>query len=186
MFINKKIIGLLQASKVGVIPTDTVYGLACSVFSKEALNRIYEIKGRSENKPLVILIADISDLEKFGAKISLVHQKVMEKYWPGKVTIIFEISREFDYLDKGLGLAVRLPADENLRELLKQTGPLATTSANISGQPPAKNIKEAKNYFGSSVDFYEDGGELDSAPSTLVRISDGKMEVLRQGAVIIK
>lgn len=178
-------IQILKNGGVGVIPTDTVYGLVCSVFSSTGLKKIFEIKGRVENKPPVIIISDISDLEKFGAKVSSKHFEIMERYWPGKVTIIFEISKEFEYIDKGLGLAVRLPADEKIREFLKQTGPLATTSANISGQVPAKNITEAKKYFGSKVDFYEDGGELDSAPSTLIRIVGNKVEVLRQGAVII-
>jgi L-threonylcarbamoyladenylate synthase len=185
-------IEILKKGGVGVIPTDTIYGLACSVFSPLALKRIYELKGREENKPLVILISDISDLEKFEAKITDTHSKFMGKYWPGKVTIIFEISKTFDYLDKGLGLAVRLPAGEKVREFLRQTGPLATTSVNISGQAPAKNISEAQKYFapsigraGGKVDFYEDNGNLDSLPSTLIRIKDDKVEVLREGAVII-
>lgn len=183
---NSKNIEILKNGGVGVMPTDTVYGLVCSAFSKEALNRIYKLKGRDENKPPVIIISDISDLEKFEAKVSPAHQKIIEKYWPGKVTIIFEIPSDLNYLDKGLGLAVRLPADEKLREFLKQTGPLATTSANISGQLFAKNIEEARKYFGNAVDFYEDGGELNSAPSTLVRINGDKVEILRQGAVVIK
>jgi L-threonylcarbamoyladenylate synthase len=182
----KQNIEVLKNGGVGVIPTDTIYGLVCRAFSESALVRMFEIKGRGENKPPVIIISDISDLEKFGAKVLPEHLKFIDKYWPGKVTIIFEISSEFNYLDKSLGLAVRLPADENLRELLRQTGPLATTSANISGEPPAKNIGEAKKYFGDKVDFYEDGGELNSAPSTLVRIMNDKVEVIRQGAVEVK
>jgi L-threonylcarbamoyladenylate synthase len=185
-------IEILKRGGVGVIPTDTIYGLACSAFSVTAVERIYNLKGRDENKPLVIIISDISDLEKFGAKVSEEQLKFIKKYWPGKVTIIFEISKDFNYLDKGLGLAIRLPADENILEFLKQSGPLATSSANIQGKIPAKNIEEAQKYFGPStsragdkVDFYEDAGELDSAPSTLVRISGDKVEVLREGVVKI-
>ena len=176
-------IEILKNGGVAVIPTDTVYGIVCSAFSKEALDRLFEIKGRDENKPPVVLISDLSDLEKFGAKVTAKHSEIIAKYWPGKVTIIFEIVKEFAYLDKGLGLAIRFPADEKVLEILKQTCPLATSSANIQGEPPAKNIVEAQKYFGDKVDFYEDGGELDSAPSTLVRIVGDKVEVLRQGAV---
>jgi len=179
-------IEILKAGGVGVIPTDTIYGLACSAFSEPAVKRIFNLKGRAEDKPPVIIISDISDLEKFGAKISPAHLAFIEKYWPGKVTIIFEIPKEFEYLDKGLGLAVRLPAYEKISEFLKQTGPLATTSVNPPGERPARNIEEAEKYFGSAVDFYENNGSLDSLPSTLVRINGDQVEVLREGVVKIK
>ena len=182
---NSENIQILKNSGVGVIPTDTIYGLACTAFDKKALDRLFQIKGRDENKPPVIIISSIKDLEKFGAKISQTHSDFMKKYWPGKVTVIFEVAKEFEYLDKGKGLAIRFPNDKNIQEFLKQTGPLATSSANMQGQPPAKNITEARKYFANDVDFYEDGGELDSAPSTLVKIVGDKVEVLRVGAVII-
>jgi tRNA A37 threonylcarbamoyladenosine synthetase subunit TsaC/SUA5/YrdC len=84
-----------------------------------------------------------------------------------------------------LGLAIRLPAEKSIRDFLEKTGPLATSSANLEGESPAKNIAEAQKYFGSEVDFYEDGGELNSKPSTLVKIDGDEIKVLRQGAVII-
>jgi L-threonylcarbamoyladenylate synthase len=180
-----KNIEILKNGGVGVIPTDTVYGIVCRAFSEEALTRLFEVKGRDENKPPVVLISAISDLELFGIKTDEKSRTFMKKFWPGKVSIIFKISKEFEYLDKGLGLAIRFPADEKILETLKQVGPLATSSANIQGEPPAKNIIEAEEYFGNKVDFYEDGGELDSAPSTLVRIVGDKVEILRQGIVKI-
>ncbi len=180
-----KNIEILKSGGVGVIPTDTIYGLACSVFKPEAILRMFAIKGRAENKPPVVIISAISDLEKFGAKLSEEHFDFIKKYWPGKVTIIFEISKDFHYLDQGLGLAVRLPANKKIIEFLKETGPLATTSANSQGQPPAKNILEAKKYFQEAIDFYEAGGELESLPSTLVDLRGGKIKVLREGEVKI-
>lgn len=178
-------IEILKRGGVGVIPTDTVYGLACSAFLPSALLRLFSIKGRAENKPPVIIIAKVDDLKKFGANITPKHAEFIKKYWPGQVTIIFEIAKEFDYLDKGLGLAIRLPADKSIGDFLEKTGPLATSSANLQGQSPAVNIEEAKKYFGQMVDFYEDGGELNSKPSTLVKIDGNEIKVLRQGAVII-
>ena len=176
-------INLIKNGGVGIIPTDTVYGIACSVFDKEALDKLFKIKGRDENKPPVVLISALSDLERFGAVITKKHSEIIAKYWPGKLTIIFDIKKDLEYLDKGRGLAIRFPSDENILNFLRQTGPLATSSANTQGQPPAKNIVEAQKYFGESVDFYEDGGELDSEPSTLVKITGDKIEILRQGAV---
>jgi L-threonylcarbamoyladenylate synthase len=160
-----------------------VYGIACSAFSKTALLRMFEIKGRSENKPPVVLISNISELEKFSAKITNKHIELINKYWPGPLTIIFDISLEFKYLDKGLGLAIRLPNDQKIINILMETGALATSSANHAGESPAKNITEAQEYFHDQVDFYENGGNLDSLPSTLVRVKDDKIEIIREGVV---
>lgn len=178
-------ISILKAGGIGVIPTDTVYGLVCDSFSETALSRMFKLKGRAENKPPVVIVSALSDLDLFGIKLNPVEEEIITKYWPGPVTIIFNRKSELNFLDQGLGLAIRLPADEKLRVILKQTGPLATTSANLQGQPPAQNIFEARSYFADRVDFYEDGGNLDSTPSTLVRIKDGKIEVLREGKIKI-
>ena len=178
-------ISILKNNGVGVIPTDTIYGIACSVFSKEALDKIFEIKGRDENKPPVVIISDIKELDIFGIKLTDKAKEFIKKYWPGKVSIIFNISSEYSYLDKGRGLAIRLVNNSRIIEFLEKTGPLATTSANTQGLPPAKNIEEAKKYFGDKVDFYYDIGELVSEPSTLVKIDGDKIEVLRQGTVKI-
>ena len=189
-------IEILKNGGVGIIPTDTVYGIVCSAFSQKALSRLYEIKGRDEDKPPVVLISALDDLKLFGidpkevTKIFTCPSEVSErrrikKFWPGKVSIIFNIKPELNYLDKGRGLAIRWPADKKVLEFLKQTGPLATSSANIQGQPPAKNISEAKKYFGNNVDFYEAGGDLESLPSTLVDLRDGQVKILREGEVKI-
>ena len=178
-------IEIIKNGGVGIIPTDTVYGIACSVFNKQALERLFKIKGRDENKPPVVLISSLEDLGLFGVEVGDQAKIFMEKFWPGKVSIIFNIKSELSYLDKGLGLAIRFPNDENVLKFLRQTGPFATSSANIQGQPPAKNIIEAKKYFSNEVDFYEDGGEFDSTPSTLVDLRGDSIKILREGAVKI-
>ena len=176
-------IKILKAGGVGIIPTDTVYGIACPAFNESALKRLFDIKGRDEDKPPIVLISSLKDLELFGVKIGKLAKIFIKKFWPGPISIIFTIKSELNYLDKGKGLAIRLPNDKKVLEFLKQTGPLATSSANFQGLPPAKNIIEAKKYFGGKVDFYEEGGELISLPSTLVRINKGQIEVLREGVV---
>ena len=188
---NLENIEILKNGGVGVIPTDTIYGIACSAFSREAILRLYDLKKRDSNKPPVVLISGISDLNLFGIELNDFEKDFIAKYWPGKISFIFKIKSELDYLDKGLGLAIRLPADEVVRKFIRQTGPLATSSANLQSHLPAKNIAEAQKYFGlpgqgCGVDFYEDGGNLDSLPSTLVRITGDKIEVLREGAVKIQ
>ncbi|MDD4803552.1 MAG: L-threonylcarbamoyladenylate synthase [Candidatus Paceibacterota bacterium] len=182
---DQKYIDILKNSGVGVIPTDTIYGIACSVFSKDALDRIFEIKGRDENKPPVVIISNVEELNIFSINLTNKAKEFINKYWLGKVSIIFDISPEYSYLDKNRGLAIRLVNEPKIKEFLEKTGPLATSSANTQGLPLAKNIEEAKKYFGDKVDFYYDVGDLISEPSTLVKISGDNIEVLRQGAVKI-
>jgi L-threonylcarbamoyladenylate synthase len=181
-------IEILKKGGVGVIPTDTIYGLVGSVFSPEAVKRISELKKRADNKAFIVLISSISDLDLFGIILTDKTKDFLNKFWPGKVSVeIFSNLPKYRYLrNPDSTNAFRLPNKKDLIELLKEVGPLVAPSANISYQPPAKNILEAKKYFGNNVDFYEDGGELDSEPSTLVRIVGDKVEVLRQGVVEIK
>lgn len=178
-------IEILKNGGVGVIPTDTIYGLVGSALRSETVERISKIKNRSDGKGFIVLISSIEDLKMFGVELTDRNKDFLNKYWPGKVSVIFKVAKKIEYLDKGLGLALRLPSEEDLREVLKQTGPLVAPSANPEGLPPAKNIEEAKKYFGDHVDFYEDGGNLESLPSTLVRINGDQVEVLRQGAIKI-
>lgn len=181
-------IGILKNDGIGILPTDTLYGLVGSAYSQKAVERIFEIKKRDENKSLIILISSIEDLNNFGVELSETTKIFVEKYWPGKVSIIFPFqNKDFSYLDKNNSgtLAFRFPAKKDLIELLQKTGPLVAPSANLQGMTPAKNITEAKEYFGDTVDFYFDEGALVSEPSTLVKISGKKIEVLRQGAVKI-
>ncbi|HZL07625.1 MAG TPA: Sua5/YciO/YrdC/YwlC family protein, partial [Candidatus Dormibacteraeota bacterium] len=114
--------------------------------------------------------------------------KAVEQFWPGAVSVIIPCSNpDLAYLHQGkMSLAVRLPADPKLQKLLKQTGPLITTSANHPGQPVSDTIEQAKAVFTDQVDFYEDGGDLSGRePSTVIRIVDDAIEVLRPGAVKI-
>ncbi len=181
-------IEILKKGGVGVIPTDTVYGMVGSALSVQAVNKISQIKNRTNGKGFIVLISSVDDLKIFGVETNETARIFMKKFWPGKVSIEFiSLLPKFDYLKKvGQTIAFRLPDKTDLLESLKQTGPLVAPSANTEGEPPAKNIAEAQKYFGNKVDFYEDGGTLDSAPSTLVKIVGDKVEVLRQGAVEIK
>ncbi|MCI5108651.1 MAG: threonylcarbamoyl-AMP synthase [Candidatus Pacebacteria bacterium] len=158
----------IRRGEVVVMPTDTVYGLACSAFNKDAIERMYEIKERDRSKPFVFLISDIEDLSLFGIE----YKKGMEKYWPGPFSIILSCKTSLEYLHRGKNtLAIRLPNDENLINLLRKTGPLATTSCNKEGMEPAKNIDEAKKYFGDEAGFYLDKGVLFGKSSTIVDLS---------------
>ncbi len=177
---------LLDEGAIGVIPTDTVYGVVGRASDPAAVARLYELKKR-DAKPGTLIAADIGQLEALGLRHR--YLKAVEQFWPGAVSVIIPASEPgLEYLHKGkLSLAVRIPADKRLQTLLERTGPLVTSSANQPGQPPATTIAEAKGYFGGSVDFYEDGGDLSGRkPSTIVRILDDAIEVVRPGAVKIE
>lgn len=178
----------LKAGAVGMIATDTLYGFHTNAFIPEAVERIYHLKQRDQDKPFIILISTVDDLEKFGIKVS---DKVKEKIltlWPGKVSIVFDVdSSELEYLHRGKkSLAFRIPDKTSLRELLDLTGPLVSTTVNIAGEPHINNVEEAQKKFGDQIDFYVDEGEIVSEPSTVMKFNGNQVEVLRQGAVNIE
>jgi L-threonylcarbamoyladenylate synthase len=175
---------LLTPGAVGIMPTDTVYGLVARAKDKSAVSRLYEIKKRL-NKPGTVIAANIEQLVGLGLKKR--YLSAVKEYWPGSLSVIIPCGDELEYIHLSTyGIAVRIPGDERLIKTLRVTGPLITTSANLAGEPTAKNIDQAKAYFPIGIDFYEDGGEIaDKLPSTIVRIIDDAIEVIRQGAVKI-
>lgn len=183
MAFNTKLVKKIKAGAVGVIPTDTVYGVVASASNPAAVERLYKLKSR-ENKPGTVIAASIDQLVELGIKRR--YLKAVEQFWPGPVSV--EIPHQLDYLHQSTGRqAFRIPDDKELLELLQRTGPLQTTSANLPGEPPATTVAEAKEYFGDSVDFYVDGGDLSGRkPSTIIKVVDDAIEVIREGAVKIK
>lgn len=177
---------LLQPGAVGIIPTDTVYGVVARAENRAAAERLYRLKGR-EDKPGTLIAADLEQLEDLGLKHR--YLKAVEQFWPGPVSVVILVSNPgLAYLHRGrMSLAVRIPDDAELQKLLAQTGPLLTSSANPPGQPVATTIAQAKAYFGDQPDFYVDGGDLSKRiPSTVIRVVDDAIEILRPGAAKIR
>ncbi len=172
----------LLAGGVGVMPTDTVYGLVARAADKAAVKRLYALKKR-ENKPGTIISANVEQLVKLG--VAEADLRRVEHLWPNSVSVICEAGAGLEYLHLGMrSLAVRVPADESLRRFLEVSGPLVSSSANMPGMPGAVNLDEARAYFADDVDFYVDGGDLPGrAASTIVRLAGDGLEVIRQGAV---
>ena len=181
---SQTLVDQLKSGAVGVLLTDTVYGLVCAAGDTAAVERLFVVKARQSN-PGTILAATVQQLIDLGLRGRYV--KAVEHYWPNPLSIVIPCGDNLTYLHQGkYSLAVRIPDDSSLRALLNQTGPLVTTSANHPGEPTARNIYEAKASFGDAVDFYVDGGECGERPaSTIIRIVDDAVEVLRQGAVNI-
>ena len=176
----------LWRGEVIILPTDTVYGLSCLVSNHEAADRIFRIKNRNSESPLVTLIGDISQLPLLGIDPTEGERKLMNAYWPGPLTIEFRSTNELLRAYRGIEtITVRLPAYPELTEIISLSGPIISTSANISGQPPAKTIDEARGYFGDQVDAYYDAGTLEGQPSTIVRIVEDKVEMIRRGGLSV-
>ncbi len=177
----KKIAEKLVSGGIAVIPTDTLYGIVASATNQEAVEKVYLAKGRRPNKPAIILISSIEDLNKFAIHFSEFQRQILLKYWPGKISIVLPCENErYKYLHRETKtLAFRLPNEPLLLELLKISGPLIAPSANPEGKEPALTIDEAKIYFNGSVDVYVNAGTKNSPPSTLISVLSEKIEVLR-------
>jgi len=179
------VLKLNKPGYIGVIPTDTVYGVVARAVDNAAVARLYNLKHR-HNKPGTVIAASIKQFEELGLKHR--YLKAVEQFWPGAVSILIPTSNpDLRHITQGVfTMAVRVPANKELVKLLQETGPLLTTSANLPGEPVAKSIAEAKKYFSADVDFYVDGGELSNhLPSTIIRVIDDAVEVVRQGEVTL-
>jgi L-threonylcarbamoyladenylate synthase len=180
-------------SRGGVIAfrTDTFYGLGADPFNAAAIARIRELKGREDNKPILLLVSDQEEVERVIAKCSQAFASAAAAFWPGPLTIIgVAVARLPAEITAGTGtVGVRLPADENVRTLVRECGGVLTaTSANPSGREPARSAQEVAEYFpgGSSrgLDLILDGGEVTvTEPSTVLDATTSPPRVVREGAI---
>jgi L-threonylcarbamoyladenylate synthase len=124
----------IKQGEIGVIPTDTIYGIVCSAFNENSVEKLYKIRKRNKDKPMIILIGSVNDLKLFNID-------AIVKNWPEKTSIVFDCN-DFEYLHRGKrSLAFRLPHNKDLIDILKISGPIVAPSANIEGGKPAENIK---------------------------------------------
>ncbi len=178
----------IRGGRVGVIPTDTLYGIVASVLRPDAVERVYGVRGRDEGKPCIVLLADMTDLGHFGIDPDDAERAMLASVWPGSVSVILPCpDTRWGHIHRGTEtVAFRVPDDAELREFLSSSGPIIAPSANPSGLPPATTVEEADAYFHDDADFLVDGGRLSGVPSTVARIVDGKWDVLRRGEVILE
>lgn len=182
---SEQIIKLLKIGKIGVVPTDTIYGIVGSALNPGVVEDIYRLRNRNRNKPFIILISDLNDLNHFNIVITKEQKKFLKKNWPNPLSIVLPcLPEKFKYLHRNKkSLAFRMPKNEILLSLLRRVGPLVAPSANLEKNRPAETINEAKKYFGDKILFYVDEGKLKSKPSTIIQLyEDGARIVLREGS----
>lgn len=180
---DEKLIKILVNDGVVVMPTDTIYGIVGRALNPNTVLRIYGARKRSPEKPCIILIDSVAELAKFSINLSSEQEEILEKKWPGPVSIIFDCLEEpFFYLHRGTKtLAFRLPKNTDLQNLIKKTGPLIAPSANPEGEISAEDVSKAKEYFDDLVDLYVDGGKIIGRPSKLIKLhKDGSITILRE------
>lgn len=182
----RKAVNLLGKGDVVVFPTDTIYGIGASIAQESGIKKIFEVKSRSQNKPLIIYVADFEQLQQVTQGIPESTIESLRKIWPGAMSGIFpktEIVPSFVTSGKGT-VAVRIPNHPLCLELVRQVGdPLAVTSANVSGMETQKTAPEVAAQLGERVPLVLDGGpNPEQQPSTLVDFTGSTAQLLREGA----
>lgn len=179
----------IRAGELVVLPTDTVYGLGADAFDPAAVRRLLEAKGRGRQMPPPVLVGSTATLDALASTVPPWARELVDRYWPGPLTIVVreQTSLQWDLGDTRGTVAVRMPHDPVALELLGRTGPMAVSSANLTGQPAATDADQAAEMLGDKVAVILDGGPtLDDRPSTIVDCTSARPRVLRVGAVPVE
>jgi tRNA threonylcarbamoyl adenosine modification protein (Sua5/YciO/YrdC/YwlC family) len=190
----------LGRTELAVIPTDTVYGLAANAFSAEAVEKLLNAKGRDRQSPPPVLVANLNMARALVEVLPDAAERLAETFWPGALTLILrsQPSLDWDLGETKQTVALRVPDHKIALALIEETGPLAVSSANLTGEPAATTAKQAFDYLGDSVEVYLDGGPspkgeestildltalVDNYDDKNVLTTVGKIKVIRQGAL---
>ncbi len=184
----KKTADVLIRGGVIAYPTETLYGLGAKYDLENALDRIFLLKNRPEEKALTLIIGEVEQLSLIAESISDIAKELMHNFWPGPLTLVFKARQ---YISKNIKLndtvAVRIPGDSFALRLAKSVEfPITATSANISNLPAARDVNTILNYFDNNLDLIIDGGKtLGDQPSTIVDVTSLEARVIRQGVIEI-
>ena len=185
----KEAVTALGNGELAVVPTDTVYGLAADAFKPDAVAALLAAKGRGRQMPPPVLVGSRRAAFALVEDVSSSASDLIDEFWPGGLTLVFRSSRSlvWDLGDTRGTVAVRMPLQPVTLDLLKESGPLAVSSANISGSPPAMTAADAESQLGEAVSVYLDGGPCSAEiPSTIVDVTGPVPKLLRSGAVTVK
>jgi L-threonylcarbamoyladenylate synthase len=180
---------LLKQGHIIAFPTDTLYGVGVDPFNSAAIEQLYQVKERSAEKGIPILLADMSDLEKVAQNISLLAQSLIEQYWPGPLTLIVPRHPRLPaVISPNEGIAVRIPDHAISRAFIRAAGGIvATSSANHSGEQPARSAADAFRAMNGQISAVLDGGSVQHGQaSTVLDCMSDPPQVLREGPVTVK
>lgn len=178
-----RVVEMLRSSGIIAYPTDTTYGIGCSIFNKKGIERIYLLKHREKKKPFSFICSEISEIAKY-AKVSNYAFKILKRYLPGPYTFVLTASSIVPDLlvTKQKSVGVRIPSNKICIEIVRELGhPIITTSANISGEEPIGDPFEVERKLGKQLDIVVNGGVLTADVSSVVSLMDDVPVVLRKG-----
>lgn len=176
----------LKSGRLAVIPTDTLYGLAADAFDSSAVSALLAAKRRGRDMPVPVLVGSWNTIDGLVFSVRPQARELIRAFWPGALSLVVQQapSLAWDLGDARGTVMLRMPLHPVALELLREVGPLAVSSANVSGQPPATTAAEAKDQLGDLVGVYLDGGKADHAQaSTIVDLTSDQPRILREGAV---
>ena len=176
----------VRSGELVVLPTDTVYGVGADAFLPQAVEGLLAAKGRDRSMPVPVLVASPSMLNALVDKMPDTAAALSEQFWPGALTLVLRHTAHlvWDLGDSKGTVAVRMPASEIAQDLITRTGPLAVSSANRSGHPPATTLMDARLQLGAAVSVYLDGGPSGgSVASTIIDVTGDQPRLLRAGAL---
>jgi len=181
-------VNAVLAGELVVLPTDTVYGIGADAFSPAAVRRLLAAKGRGRDMPPPVLVGTVRAATALVDDLGPDGQRLIDEFWPGGLTIVCRAARSLSWdLGETKGtVAVRMPEDPIALDLLRETGPMAVSSANLSGSPSATTAADARDQLGESVSVYLDGGKVaGGVASTIVDLTGSRPRLLRRGAISV-
>ena len=182
----------IKEGKIVIFPTETVYGIGTNAFDDDACKRIYEIKERPMDKPLIVLISNLDMLYNIAKDVNELEKKLIDEFWPGPLTIVFEKKENCEISDivtsGGNSVGIRMTSGIIPNLLIEKSGvPIVAPSANISGKSTGIKIKNIIEELGDKVDYILDFGDVEKAvESTIVKVVENKIYILREGKILKK
>lgn len=179
-----KICEVINNGGIVITPTDTIYGIMGDALNEDVIRKVFEIKKRPFNKPLLLLMDSFEMVEQYTEEISEKERLLMDRYWPGLVTFILKKNDKVSELITSGNdtVGIRIPNNKDLLEIIRRLNrPVISTSANITGTEVITNTQLLEKDLIDNIDYIEDGGEVESESSTIIKIEDNKLVVLREG-----
>ena len=181
----EQVAAVIKKGGLVAFPTDTVYGLAANAFNPDAIEKLFLVKGRDFNKAIAILIGENNQLKQIASEFSGMAKKLSKRFWPGALTLVVPIQQTLPkLLSPTETIGIRMPDHNFVLRILKTTGPLATTSANLSGGKNPLTAEDVVEQLGNNVDLIIDGGLCPGGiPSTVVDCTQQEIRIIREGGL---
>lgn len=182
----EEIVKVLKEGKLAITPSDTVYGIIGDATNINAIHEVYKVKKRPYTKPLIIMVSSLEMLNEYTKDISPLEQDLIKEYWPGPLTILLPKNEKIsNYITSDSPLVgIRYPNNLELIEIMNRLGkPIFSTSANITGTETITNISMLEKEMIENISYIYDKGEIINPPSTIVKVENNKVKILREGAL---